>query len=65
MKKFLIKSLGCKVNAYESEFVRNLLLDNNYEEVYEKFENSLVKLPKHDLDAYLRKEIMNFISKLK
>lgn len=39
--------------------------DNNYEEVYEKFENSLVKLPKHDLDAYLRKEIMNFISKLK
>ncbi|MBR2139033.1 MAG: tRNA (N(6)-L-threonylcarbamoyladenosine(37)-C(2))-methylthiotransferase MtaB [Bacilli bacterium] len=35
MKKFLIKSLGCKVNAYESEFVRNLLLDNNYEEVSE------------------------------
>ena len=31
MKKFLIKSL----NAYESEFVRNLLLDNNYEEVSE------------------------------
>ena len=35
MKKFLIKSLGCKVNAYEIEFVRNLLLDNNYEEVSE------------------------------
>ncbi len=33
MKTFLIKTLGCKVNAYESEFVRNLLLSSNYEEV--------------------------------
>jgi len=33
MKTFLIKTLGCKVNAYESEFVRNLLLENDYEEV--------------------------------
>ena len=33
MKTFLIKTLGCKVNAYESEFVRNLMLSNNYEEV--------------------------------
>ena len=33
MKTFLIKTLGCKVNSYESEFIRNLLLDNNYKEV--------------------------------
>ena len=33
MKTFLIKTLGCKVNAYESEFVRNLLLSSDYEEV--------------------------------
>ena len=33
MKTFLIKTLGCKVNTYESEFVRNLLLNNGYEEV--------------------------------
>lgn len=33
MKTFLIKTLGCKVNSYESEFVRNLMLLNNYEEV--------------------------------
>ena len=33
MKTFLIKTLGCKVNAYESEFVRNLLLCHDYEEV--------------------------------
>ena len=33
MKTFLIKTLGCKVNTYESEFIRNLLLLNDYEEV--------------------------------
>ncbi len=35
MKTFLIKTLGCKVNSYESEFMRNILLDNNYNEVNE------------------------------
>ena len=35
MRSFLIKTLGCKVNTYESEFVRNLLLDNGYTEVDE------------------------------
>lgn len=33
MKTFLIKTLGCKVNTYESEFIRNLLIQNNYIEV--------------------------------
>ena len=33
MNKFLIKTLGCKVNTYESEFIRNLLLNDGYEEV--------------------------------
>lgn len=35
MKKFLIKTLGCKVNSYESEFIRNLFLEEGYEEVEE------------------------------
>ena len=35
MKTFLIKTLGCKVNSYESKFIRNLLLENNYKEVLE------------------------------
>ena len=35
MKTFLIKTLGCKVNAYESEFVRNILLNHKYTEVSE------------------------------
>ncbi|NLC47747.1 MAG: tRNA (N(6)-L-threonylcarbamoyladenosine(37)-C(2))-methylthiotransferase MtaB [Tenericutes bacterium] len=35
MKSFLIKTLGCKVNAYESEFIRTLLKNNGYKEVSE------------------------------
>ena len=35
MKTFFIKTLGCKVNSYESEYIRNLLINNNYEEVTE------------------------------
>lgn len=32
-KTFLIKTLGCKVNTYESEYIRCLLLFNGYKEV--------------------------------
>ncbi len=35
IKTFNIKTLGCKVNSYESEFIRNLLLDEGYNEVNE------------------------------
>ncbi len=35
MKTFIIKTLGCKVSSYESEFVRNLLLEEGYKEVSE------------------------------
>ena len=35
MKTFYIKTLGCKVSSYESEFVRNLLIDKGYKEVSE------------------------------
>ena len=33
--KFKIITLGCKVNTYESNVIRDILLDNNYEEVDE------------------------------
>ena len=42
MKTFYIKTLGCKVNSYESEFIRNLLLSNNYEEVKENADICIV-----------------------
>jgi len=35
MKTFLIKTLGCKVNSYESEFIRTIMLNDGYEEVNE------------------------------
>ena len=42
MKTFLIKTLGCKVNSYESEFVRNLLLNEGYKETKENADICLV-----------------------
>lgn len=38
--------------------------DNRFEEVYEGFERSLNKLPKHEVDKYLFEQIKNFINKL-
>lgn len=38
--------------------------DNRFEEVYEGLENSLKTLPKHQLDLYLREQIINFMRKL-
>lgn len=35
MKTFYIKTLGCKVNSYESEFIRNSLLNEGYKGVSE------------------------------
>ena len=42
MKTFFIKTLGCKVNSYESEYIRNLLINNNYEEVTENADICIV-----------------------
>ena len=42
MNKFLIKTLGCKVNTYESEFVRTLLIQNGLEEVEENADYCII-----------------------
>ena len=42
MKTFLIKTLGCKVNTYESEFVRTLFLHEKYTEVEENADICIV-----------------------
>ena len=36
VKTFYIKTLGCKVNQYESQLIREQLLDNGFEEVSQK-----------------------------
>jgi Prohead core protein serine protease len=38
--------------------------DGRFEEVYEKFSNSLKNLPRHDVATYLREQILSFLSKL-
>ena len=45
MKKFLIKTLGCKVNSYESEFIRNLFLEKGYEEVEDNADICIINTP--------------------
>lgn len=35
MKTFCVKTLGCKVNSYESDFIRSLFLSKEYKEVEE------------------------------
>ena len=38
-----------------------LASDGKFEEIYNKFENSVKNLPKKDLDNYLREQIISFI----
>lgn len=38
--------------------------NGRYEEVYEKFEKSLLNLPKRDVDSFLRERILKFISSI-
>ena len=42
MKTFLIKTLGCKVNSYESEFIRGLFINKGYKEVNESADICIV-----------------------
>ena len=42
MKTFLINTLGCKVNAYESEYYRQQLLDAGYQEGLPKEKTDVV-----------------------
>lgn len=38
--------------------------DGSYEEYYDQFQESIKKLPRHDVDAYLRKQLMDFMASL-
>jgi len=58
--------------SYSSAFVNGILeskqyvlaQDGSYEEIYDKFEESIKTLPRKDVDMYLRKRFMNFIKNL-
>lgn len=36
--------------------------DGKFEEIYKSFENGLSKLPKHDVQAYLKEQVIKFLS---
>ena len=58
--------------SYPKAFVNGILEskqwvvtgDNKYEEVYENFEKSLQRLPKKDIDTFLRDRILSFIKSI-
>jgi hypothetical protein len=39
--------------------------DGQFEEQYERFESDIANLPRHDVDAYLRNLVLEFINKIK
>lgn len=58
--------------SYPKAFVNGILeskswvveSDGSYEEMYDDFEKKLSKLPRHEMDTYLREQIINFIGKI-
>ena len=45
---------------------KNWILNSNggFSETYHQFEKSLVNLPKHDVDQYVKEQVLLFISKI-
>jgi hypothetical protein len=58
--------------SYPKAFVNGILesktyvveQDGSFGEVYENFEKSLKTIPKHDIESYLRKQIIKFINSI-
>lgn len=58
--------------SYPKAFVNGILesasfvvnQDGRFEQIYEDFGKSLKTLPKHDIDNYLRQQIINFIQRI-
>jgi len=73
VKNMKLVAIDCVADpSYPKAFVNGILeskqwvlADNGkYEELYDKFENSVSSLPKKDIDKFLTERILNFINKL-
>ena len=73
VKNMKLVAIDCVADpSYPSAFVDGILEskqwvvtgDNRYEEVYENFEKSVQRLPKKDIDSFLRDRILSFIKSL-
>ncbi len=56
---------GAFVNGILESKQYVLKQDGSLEEYYDKFESTISKLPRHDVDLYLRERVMAFINNLK
>jgi hypothetical protein len=73
VKNMKLVAIDCVADpSYPKAFVNGILeskqwvmVDNDkYEEVYENFERSLQRLPKKEIDAFLRDRILSFIKSI-
>ena len=73
VKNMKLVAIDCVADpSYPKAFVNGILeskqwvlADNGkYEELYDKFENSVSSLPKKDINKFLTERILNFINKL-
>jgi hypothetical protein len=73
VKNMKLVAIDCVADpSYPKAFVNGILEskqwvlvdDNRYEEVYENFEKSLERLPKKEIDSFLRDRILSFIKSI-
>jgi len=73
VKNMKLVAIDCVADpSYPKAFVNGILEskqwvladDGKYEELYDKFEESVTSLPKKDIDKFLTERILNFINKL-
>ena len=73
VKNMKLVAIDCVADpSYPKAFVNGILeskqwvvtADDKYEEVYENFEKSLNRLPKKDIDTFLRDRILSFIKSI-
>jgi len=73
VKNMKLVAIDCVADpSYPKAFVNGILEskqwvladDGKYEELYDKFENSVSSLPKKDINKFLTERILNFINKL-
>tara|TARA_E500000318_G_C3558292_1_gene212147 strand:- start:741 stop:1403 length:663 start_codon:yes stop_codon:yes gene_type:complete len=74
VKNMKLVAIDCVADpSFPKAFVNGILeskqwvlaSDGNYEEIYNKFENSIKNLPRKDLNSYLQEQIISFIKNFK
>jgi len=73
VKDMKLVAIDCVADpSYPRAFVNGILeskqyiisSDGSFEELYDNFENSIASLPQRDVEEYLKKQVLEFISKI-